>query len=233
MISLIFLSVVFNLLEKSAPNSSKNFCHMPHSRALEKNCDNQWEETTSTDAASTLQFQWNFIQARVKNLIKQKKNCQYVSAKMALWMTDCAKGVRSKSQILLEHPAKYGCFFMILIKMEQALSVCLHQLHLKQAFQPPDVEATQVGSDSCNSTQLQSKPSHSQRGWHTDSSPREFCYSKQEEAHVAMAIIHYVKRLKARLQEEQRKGRSLSLGKWRQHIAFFHTSNPTSSYFLS
>lgn len=52
---------------------------MPHSRALGKDCANQWEEGTwSTDAASTPQFQWNFIQARVKNLIKQKKNCKYV-----------------------------------------------------------------------------------------------------------------------------------------------------------
>lgn len=40
--------------------------------------------------------------------------------------------------------------------------------------------------------------------WHTDSSPREFCYSEQEEVHVAMAIIFYVKRPKAGLQEKQR-----------------------------
>lgn len=120
------------------------------------------------------------------------------------------------------------------IKMEQAVSVCLHQLHLKQVFQPPDVEGTQVGSDSCNSTQLQSKPSHSQRDWHPDSSPREFCYSKQEEAHVAMARIHYVKRLKARLQEEQKKARSLSLGKWRYTLhSFTLLTLPFPASFLS
>lgn len=159
MISFIFLSVVFNLWEKPGPNSSKNFCHMPQSRALGKDCD------TQMCAASSPQFQWNFTQARVKNPTKQKKTCQHLSAKMALWMTECAKGVRSKSQSLVKHPAKRVLihFFMIKIKMEQAISVCLHQLHLKQVFQPPDVEATQAGSDSCNSTQLQSKPSHSQR----------------------------------------------------------------------
>lgn len=40
--------------------------------------------------------------------------------------------------------------------------------------------------------------------WHTDSSPRGFCYFKQEDGHVAKAIFHYVKRPKARPQEKQR-----------------------------
>lgn len=39
--------------------------------------------------------------------------------------------------------------------------------------------------------------------WHIDSSPRGFCYFKQEAGHVAMSIFHYVKRPKARLQEKE------------------------------
>lgn len=101
-----------------------------------------------------------------------------------------------------------------------------------QMWKPHELDQIPVTLLSCRVSQVILTES-TVPDWHTDSSPREFCYSKQEEAHVAMAIIHYVKRLKARLQEEQRKARSLSSGKWRLHIAFFHTSNPTSSCFFS
>lgn len=212
-------------------------------RALGEDCNNQWEEGTwPTNAAPSPQFQWNFIQARVKNPIKQKKTCQCLRAKMALWMTDCAKRVRSKSQSLLEeHPAKRVLihFFMIKIKMEQVISTCIvstsftsSKFSSPQMWKPHKLDQIPVTLLSCRVSQVILTESVVP-DWHTDSSPREFCYSKQEEAHVAMAIIHYVKRLKARLQEEQRKARRLSSGKWRLHIAFFHTSNPTSSCFFS